>query len=102
MPIYANETDGSTVVHLGQGDLIVGRDKAGDEILFIFDEVHRGEIGADAKVYEGVSTDKIQGKIVRLVFDNEASVDVVLDCLLRVKSKLGTDTILASMEANAD
>lgn len=99
MPIYVNEADGSKTVHFGTGDLIVGTDKGSREVICIFDEVHRGNVGDPASMYEGKSTTDIKGQIVRLVFDNESSVDVLIDCLLRVKSRIGAETILASMEA---
>lgn len=95
MPHYTNDSDGSLVLHFGQGDIAVCTGRATDsraahdedELLFVVGQ-GKHPIGDPAGL-EGRRTDELREAglqtPVRLVFDNIESLDVVLDKLWRLR-----------------
>lgn len=78
MPIYTNKADDYTMIHFGSGDLVVSTNDQ-DEVI-ITPTYKTGTPGERTDQYDGKATNNIPPG-VRLVFDNEKSIQVVIDAL---------------------
>ena len=97
MPIYTNKADGYTMVHFGQGDLVVSTNgEQRDEVIITPSEIE-GVIGADDLQFAGKPTDALPVGI-RMVFDKPESAQVVIDALQKIAPvQDGTELSVSSL-----
>lgn len=81
MPIYKNNADDYTMIHFGQGDLVVS---INDEDEVIITPIYKtGPLGDVSNQYNGKATNDIPPGI-RIVFDAPKSIEVVMDALVKL------------------
>lgn len=100
MPVY--EAFGSTIIHLGQGDVCIGlahspneirpERQHDDELCFIVHEESH-PIGQATDEYDGIPSDQLDCP-VRIVFDNTAAIDVMIERLTTLRGKFGPQKYL--------
>ena len=102
MPMNINSADKFVMLHFGFGDLVVFTNLPElkpypDEVIIFPSPDYTGKIGEDASpLYGGKPTSELPPGI-RMIFENEESVQVVIDALLKVQSAIMAHKIV---EAN--
>ena len=86
MPIYVSESDNNLIVHAGFGDLVIGCNTDIDEVIITPAE-YIVVPGETTTMYDGKHTGEIPPG-VRLAFEHEESLRVLIECLQKVQTHL--------------